>query len=88
MRCLSKSCRPLAIDAFRVRIDAIDIWPRVITSTWAANAGATRTYTFRFICPANPLLLKFTATINAVLPGVISIDNVSIVQMPIAQSNQ
>ena len=72
------------LDVFRVRIDAIDIWPRAITPTWKNSSGAARTYTFRFVCPANPLLLKFTATINGVTPGGITLDNVSIVQMPIA----
>jgi hypothetical protein len=70
------------LDTFRVRIDTIDIWPRSITTAWSGNAGAARTYTFRFVCPANPLLLKFT--VNIPTAGSISLDNVSIVQMPIA----
>ena len=71
------------VDLFRVRIDTIDIWPRVTAPDWAASGQAVRTYTFRFVCPANPLQLKFSANIAAA-GGTLSLDNIVLTQLQIA----
>jgi hypothetical protein len=70
------------ISLFRVLIDTIDIWPKVISTTWATSGNAVRTYKFRFVCPANPLQLIFRATTLG--SGSISLDNITLTQLQTA----
>lgn len=73
------------IDIFRVLVDAIDIFPPVTVTTWASSGQAVRTYTFRFVCPADPLLLIFRASTTG-SPGSLSLDNIVLTQLQIAHT--
>ena len=57
---------------FRVLIDNVDIFPQVATAP-PTPANMVQTYTFRFVCPADPKFLIFRAAATG-----ITIDNVSI----------
>ena len=72
-----------SVTSFRICIDTIDIWLRVTSNAWSDSGNAVRTYTFRFVCPANPLQLKFSATIGGV-GGSLSLDNIVLTQLQIA----
>lgn len=65
-----------AVNEFRVQIDTVDIFTRIAGA--AGNAQAIRTYTFRFVCPTNPLLLMFIADASSTSNDDVAIDNVSI----------
>ena len=66
------------ISVFRVIIDDVDIFPPVQAALDAATAASmVRTYTFRFVCPANPEKLIFRAD-GVAVGGTVTIDNVSI----------
>jgi hypothetical protein len=73
-----------ALTLFQVMVNSIDIFPLGFESAPTTLADAQRTYTFRFVCPANPTQLKFVA--NGTSAGVtnIEIDDVSISQLMIA----
>jgi hypothetical protein len=70
------------LTAFRVLIDAVDIFPQGFATGPATIADAQRTFTFRFVCPADPSLLIFRA--NGAAGTNIEIDNVSVKLLTIA----
>lgn len=65
-----------AVNVFRVQIDTVDIFPQIQGA--AGNAQALRTYTFRFVCPADPQELMFIADASSTSNDDVAIDNVSI----------
>jgi hypothetical protein len=74
------------ITIFRVRIDSVDIFPPQLgTITSGGLADMVRTWTFRFVCPANPQLLRFTAKASDSTTDDVVIDNVSVKQLSIAR---
>jgi hypothetical protein len=69
------------VNQFRVRIDAVDIFPPIVAEVNSgADSNMVQTYTFRFLCPASPSQLIFTADADGgIAPGTdVIIDNVSI----------
>ncbi len=71
------------INFFSVKIDSVNIFPAWGT-VFTTSTNAVRTYTFRFICPADPTNLVFTAGASAAGSSTFSIDNVSIALQVIA----
>lgn len=65
-----------------IKIDSIKIHPDLGPDA-SGGSGFNRTYTFRFVCPANPTNLIFTATGTAA-GGTVTLDNVSIKLLSIA----
>jgi hypothetical protein len=69
---------------FRVRMDAVDIFdPNLGGLSGATTANAVQTYTFRFVAPADPAFLIFTADGSAA-GATIDIDTVSLKRLTIA----